>query len=281
VSVEAVLAEFRTWLQENLAAAPANPAGSAPPDLHTLLGQFSALRHEVNLQTKASRTQQEQNAETLSQLSQALEALTQASPEDAGDEVLRPLLKALLDIADALALAQREVRRVQKKLLPALDEMASAADSDIAPPAEPVPANETPLALSRLARWLGVGEALRQQRDRTAAAQAEQRDRHLVQLRELKHELNRAGKAAEMVRRSLESVLTGYGMSLQRLERALQQQGLEAIPTVGERFDPERMEVVEVVIASDKPAGEVIDEVRRGYLWRGGVFRYSQVRVAK
>lgn len=50
---------------------------------------------------------------------------------------------------------------------------------------------------------------------------------------------------------------------------------------MSERFDPERMEVVEVVIDSGKPAGEVIEEVRRGYFWRGRVFRFAQVRVAK
>ena len=61
----------------------------------------------------------------------------------------------------------------------------------------------------------------------------------------------------------------------------MQQQGLEAIPTVGERFDPERMEVIEVVADSGKPGGEVLEEVRRGYFWRGRLFRYAQVRVAK
>ncbi len=70
-------------------------------------------------------------------------------------------------------------------------------------------------------------------------------------------------------------------MSLQRVERALRQHGLEAMPAAGERFDPERMEVVEAVAESGRPSGEVIDEVRRGYLWNGRVFRYAQVRVAK
>jgi len=50
---------------------------------------------------------------------------------------------------------------------------------------------------------------------------------------------------------------------------------------VGEHFDPEIMEVVEAVAASGRPAGEVLEEVRRGYIWRESVFRYAQVRVAK
>ena len=37
----------------------------------------------------------------------------------------------------------------------------------------------------------------------------------------------------------LDSVVTGYTMSVQRVERALRQLGLETIQTVGEPFDPE------------------------------------------
>jgi molecular chaperone GrpE len=70
-------------------------------------------------------------------------------------------------------------------------------------------------------------------------------------------------------------------MGLQRLERALSQHGLEAIPAAGEPFDPERMEVLEAVDGTGRPPGEVLAEVRRGYLWRGRVFRYAQVRVAR
>jgi molecular chaperone GrpE len=70
-------------------------------------------------------------------------------------------------------------------------------------------------------------------------------------------------------------------MSLQRVERALRQHGLEALHVVGQTFDPESMEVVEVVFDSGRPSGEVVEEVRRGYLWNGRVFRFAQVRVAK
>jgi molecular chaperone GrpE len=70
-------------------------------------------------------------------------------------------------------------------------------------------------------------------------------------------------------------------MSVQRVERALQQTDLEPIAAVGEPFDPEQMEAVEVVVEPGREFTEVIEEVRRGYLWRGKVFRYAQVRVAR
>jgi molecular chaperone GrpE len=91
----------------------------------------------------------------------------------------------------------------------------------------------------------------------------------------------RAREGWERVRQALESLVTGYAMSLQRVEKALRQSGLEPIASVGFPFDPERMEALEIVTGSGRPPNEVVEEVRRGYLWNGRVFRYAQVRVAK
>lgn len=260
-AVESVLADFRSWL-EQLAQEPPDAGGQGPEevlDLHTLLGQFIALRHEVNLQTKATRAQQEQNVETLRQLGEALDAL-RASQDAAGateeqkhEEVLRPLLRTLVDIHDALALAGRESHKVEAILRPALDQFTTAAASS--------PGNASPQR-GFWPRWFGGGpddeEVRRQQEGRRQAEQA-----------------------ADRIRQVLGSILTGYNMSLQRVERALHQHGLEPIPCVGGVFDPEQMEVVAVVADSGRPAGEVVAEARRGYLWRGRVFRYAQVSVAK
>jgi molecular chaperone GrpE len=93
--------------------------------------------------------------------------------------------------------------------------------------------------------------------------------------------VQQAFEACRRVEALLASLVSGYTMSVQRLERAVRQQGLEPIAAVGQPFDPERMEVLEAVSDSGRPAGEVLQEVRRGYLWNGRVFRYAQVRVAK
>jgi len=100
--------------------------------------------------------------------------------------------------------------------------------------------------------------------------QATQRDRY-----------ERGREGVKRVRQLLGSLVTGYRMGLQRVERALEQQGLEPIFATGTPFDPERMEVLEAVADTGRPPGEVIEEVRRGYLWRGRVFRFAQVRVAR
>jgi molecular chaperone GrpE len=292
-AIEAILADFREWLQQP-AVAPA-PEVSGPPaepiDLHTLLGQFVALRHEVNLQTKAARGQQEQNAEALRQLGEALEALQQAQgaadalEEEAADEHLRPLLKTLVDLADALGLAQREVQKVRAAVEPALEQLVASAPPGSAPPAPPAVQPIEPVPVSSWARWLGLGETVRKSlADYWTKVEALGKSyiaQHQRQLEEQQERQVHAGRAAERVRHLLDSVLTGYAMSVQRVERALQQHGLEVLTCEGEPFDPERMEVVEVVADSGRPSGEVVDVIRRGYLWHGRVFRYAQVRVAK
>ncbi len=146
-AIEQVLADFRTWLQANPAAAtaavPPEPVLPEPPiDLAALLAPFVALRHEVNLQTKAGRAQLEQNAQTLELLRQALDTLRRPPPAPpATDEQLRPLLKTLIDVHDALSLARREVLRLR--------------DSVSAPPVVPVPP-AVDVRLPLWARWLGL-----------------------------------------------------------------------------------------------------------------------------
>ncbi len=266
-----MLADFRAWL--------AQPGNAAPPpdgpefDWQTLTAEFTALRHEVNLQTRAARAQAEQSADALDRLGQALDALEQARDDcTEADEALRPLLKALVDVHDALALAEREVERVQaavEQLLP-LEEVPALDASRLDRP-HASPARKRPWW-----RWWSAGgdaEGTALLRQRLAEAEAE--------LAVLRREQQARAAAAGKIRQFLTSVLSGYKMSLQRIDRVLQQHGLEAIACVGLPFDPEAMEVVEVVREPGRDGTEVLQEVRRGYRWRDRLFRCAQVRVAR
>ncbi len=300
--IDALLADFRSWLEQTAPPPPPEPAGPTV-DLHTLLGQFVALRHEVNLQTKANRIQQEQSAEALRQLGAALDELerrdeaAEQARQQAGDEQTRPLLKALVDVYDALSLARREVQRVQEAMGPALEKMEALAEvpEESEPPsAPPLPARAAgpASAASRRTLWEKWFVPLPQQAAPAGAPVADQRPdavplwreafaRQRQQLQSLRTVQGEARQAAEQARRFIESVVTGYTMSVQRLDRALQQQGLEPIPCLGLPFDPETMEVVEVVPGAGRASTEVVEEVRRGYRWRDRLFRFAQVRVAK
>jgi molecular chaperone GrpE len=296
-AIDAVLADFRGWLIE-LGARSAGrgaeegdsvprsplraPSSEEPPDLYTLLAQFTALRHEVNLQTRATRAQQEHNAESLRHLTEALDALREAhaaldeSRERADEERLRPLLKSLVELHDAVALAGREMTRVQETVLPTLAQIVEAANGDQAPFEFDI-GSPPPPPQSWWSRWFG-----RPAPPAGATGLKERLAAHFQVERLKRRERGRqAAEGVERVRQLLASLATGYTMSLQRVERTLRQHGLEPIAAVGQPFDPERMEVVEAVSDSGRPGGEVLGEVRRGYLWNGRVFRFAQVRVAK
>jgi molecular chaperone GrpE len=285
--IDSILADFRRWLMSApRAAAPADRGPAETIDLSTVLNHYVALRQEVNLQTRAVRAQQEQtarvqeqNGELLEQLQQALEALTRSQArneqlaQQGQEERLRPLLKTLVDLYDALSLAGREIQKTQESMAPLLEPLEMLEEPLPELPAAPPPR-------SFWSRWLlspSAEAALRTSREET--------HRTLERLHRERSEkqvyLKRAQESCRRAHESVGSLVAGYTMSLQRIERALRQHGLEAIPTVGESFDPERMEVVDTATNSGEPAGTVVAEVRRGYLWNGRVFRFAQVCVAK
>jgi molecular chaperone GrpE len=287
--VEAILADFRHWLQSMPATAEASPESSLHEpetiDLNTVLSHFIALRQEVNLQTRSVRSQQEQSGEVLRQLQQALEVLSRSQARheqlaaEALEERLRPVLQTLTELYDALALAGREVQRGYDNLTPLLETLAECENFDEG--ALPRPVSETlPSGQSFLSRWLlapAADAALRASRAETHRAIEQMRQERQAR----QQRVRRAHETAESVRQALAAIVTGYTMSLQRIDRALRQHGLEAIPTVGEFFNPDWMEAVEAVPGTGRPAGEVVGEVRRGYRWSGRLFRVAQVRVAR
>src|ERR1019366_8596229 len=149
-AIEGILSDFRTWLGEARDAPLAAPLPEM--DLATVVQHFTALRQDVNLQTKASRAQTEQNVLTLERMQQTVDMLKQQQVQlqgvrqQADDERLRPLLKTLIDVRDALSLARREVQRM-------LDQT----------PAQTTPIKEPPplrIHLPLWARWLGLGTSI-------------------------------------------------------------------------------------------------------------------------
>jgi molecular chaperone GrpE len=280
-----ILADFRRWLEATPAGDPVSPETvSEPPaiDLHTVLSHFVALRQEVNLQTRSVRAQQEQNAELLRELQQATEALrntqtrAEQSVQQGVEEALRPVLKTLVDLYDSLSLAGREIQRAQTGMAPLLQTLVEVGDGS----EEPTLPKQLGQTRSFWSRWFLSAKA-------DAAFRASQGEKQqTIESGRQEHfdrqqRIRDAGESCRRVQEVLQALVTGYTMSLQRIERGLRQHGLEPIPTVGERFDPERMEAVDVVRDSGRPAGEVVEELRRGYLWNGRVFRFAQVRVAR
>jgi molecular chaperone GrpE len=281
LAIDAVLADFRRWLEELALSEPdasatelkspvADASSSDGIDLATLVGAFTALRHEVHLQTKATRAQSEQMADALAGLQ---------SPTQADHDALRPFVTAVIETYDTLTRTAAEIDRLRDGLV-ALRDNPPPAD----PPADAVaalePAVRKPTFLERLfggrsaaSRWEWEQKFVRLLR----SAREVDRARHDA----LRAAWQKRWADAAAVADRLAAAATGLRMSERRVERLMRDVGIEPIETAGQSFDPESMEAVEAVADSGRPSGTVVDELRRGYRWRGRVFRFAQVRVAK
>jgi len=73
----------------------------------------------------------------------------------------------------------------------------------------------------------------------------------------------------------------GVEMILGQLTQLLSKKGLTEIKSVGAQFDPLKHEAVDFIVTKDKPEGQILDELQKGYMLNDRVIRTSKVRVAK
>jgi molecular chaperone GrpE len=257
--IEAILDRFRDWLSQTQAEqraceasgleAPATPGPSvAPPEvgLLQLAEAFTALRHELKLQTKSARNVEESVQTALGGLDRAIAHFqtVQAREVQAAEQAGKPLVAALIELDEALergvkAVAVMERRFVQQspqQLLETLD-----------------------ARFARLPAWR-----------RWFAARWHLDVRQLCQDQE-----------AETLVRAFSALAEGYQLVQSRLHRVLAEQQIERIECVGRHVDPTAMTVVELVDDPRAPPETVVDELRPGYTWRGQVVRYAEVRAVR
>lgn len=65
-----------------------------------------------------------------------------------------------------------------------------------------------------------------------------------------------------------------------QLLKILEKHGLEEIKSVGQKFDHNLHEAVEQIEA-DRQAGEIVEEVQKGYALNGKIIRVAKVKVCK
>ncbi|MCG3175544.1 MAG: Protein GrpE [Candidatus Omnitrophica bacterium] len=76
-------------------------------------------------------------------------------------------------------------------------------------------------------------------------------------------------------------VLKGLELTHGQLHRILDKQGVEAVSSVGQVFDPHLHEAVGVVEDGEAPDGTILEEYQKGYLLNGRLLRPSRVKVAR
>jgi len=104
-------------------------------------------------------------------------------------------------------------------------------------------------------------------------------ERLVVQLLPVVEDLDLAAEAATSTNNG--SLLEGIEMVRRKLGKLLESEGLTPIEALGRAFDPHLHEAVLEVESCDHADGTVIEEFRKGYLYKGRVLRASMVKVAR
>ena len=76
------------------------------------------------------------------------------------------------------------------------------------------------------------------------------------------------------------AVRQGFLLTFQQMMEVLHREGLEGISSVGEPFDPHVHEAVETRVVEGTEEGVVLEELRKGYRFRGHLLRPALVRVS-
>jgi molecular chaperone GrpE len=104
-------------------------------------------------------------------------------------------------------------------------------------------------------------------------------ERLVVQLLEVVDELEMALKTAQSAT-STQPLIDGVQMTLKKLRKVLEQEGVSPIESEGKVFDPSRHHAVAAVERDDVDGCVVAEEVRKGYIMKEKVIRPSIVKVA-
>ena len=105
-------------------------------------------------------------------------------------------------------------------------------------------------------------------------------ERLVIELLDVVDELELAVKNGE-ISTSTETLLEGVEMTLKKLRKVLEQEGVSPIDNPeGKAFDPSCHHAIAAVETDDVPESTVVEVIRKGYVMRGKVIRPSIVKVS-
>lgn len=134
--------------------------------------------------------------------------------------------------------------------------------------------------LTRLKYLQGDFENLRKRCDRQIQQASQYSNECLIiQLLEVVDELELAVKTAQTAS-SAQTLVEGVQMTLKRLRKVLEQEGVTPIESTCKLFDPSRHNAIAAEERDDVENCVVTEEVRKGYMMKEKVIRPSIVKVA-
>ncbi len=80
---------------------------------------------------------------------------------------------------------------------------------------------------------------------------------------------------------SFENLLVGVKGTARSFEQALLNVGVETVSSIGETFDPELHEAVDLVETTEENDGKIMAEYARGFTFNGRLIRPARVQVGK
>jgi molecular chaperone GrpE len=105
-----------------------------------------------------------------------------------------------------------------------------------------------------------------------------EKERLIMQIIVVAEEMDLAVEEARKLPNS--NILAAIEMLRRKLWNVLTNEGLCAIESLGKPFDPHLHEAVLEIETLDHPEGTVMEEVKKGYLFRGNLLKPSMVKVA-
>lgn len=255
-----VFNRLREWLDTTRAEAVAvgdDSYDALSPDhppvptigFYDLAAEFTALRQELKLQTKSSRGLQEQAEAAVHVMHEATSRLASAeqryrdSTSELGDSNLKLLAETVINLDESLDRGRAVIETARKRIvIDSVVEFEKGLDEQFR-------------KLSFFGKWRSL------------------------KFYQMTRELYR--QQIEIGHNSLfDSVLAGYQLIQNRVLKILKDQGIERIVCVGQPVDPHCMIVNVVVPNTEFAPGTVVQEIRRGYRWKGKVLRYAEVGAA-
>jgi molecular chaperone GrpE len=104
-------------------------------------------------------------------------------------------------------------------------------------------------------------------------------ERIIIQLLDVVDELELAIRSAQSSN-SNGTLVQGVEMTLKKLEKILQKEGVHPIECLGKPFDSSKHDAVSKVEKDDVEGCTVVEEIRKGYTMKEKVIRPSVVKVA-
>lgn len=77
------------------------------------------------------------------------------------------------------------------------------------------------------------------------------------------------------------ALIRGYELGMERLDQTLGEFNAREIQCQGEKFDPRRMNAIDMEESATVAGDTVLEVYRSGYEWNGEVFRPAQVKVSR